>query len=184
MAQTRILPSLPPYGPMAIGFPSEWGKLGREGTVVEFQADAGAWVGNFQPGWGGLCFADVHPNGLDAVVIASGDLWIVSPGGRTASRTLPAVEAMVEVENPRGWVFSRQGVALARLGPKGLMWHTRRISWDGFQELRIVGDKLKGLAWSPRDDEWREFQVELSTGESTGGCYTKSDEDGWEFLAP
>ncbi len=85
MLHTRILPGLPPYGPMPIAFPPEWGKLGREGTVVEFKDEGETWVGSFQPGLGGLQFAGLHPNGLDGAVIAAGDLWIVNAGERNRS---------------------------------------------------------------------------------------------------
>jgi hypothetical protein len=178
----RILPGLPPYGPMPTAFPPEWGHLGREGTVVEFDTDEGVWVGNFQAGLGGLQFAGLHPDGINVVVIAAGDLWIVNAHERTAVRMLPALEAIMEVHNPNGWIFSRQGIALARLGPAGLMWHTRRLSWDGFDQLHIVHDELRGLAWSPLDDKWCPFTVELSTGKSTGGSYFPNDAEGWESL--
>src|SRR5258706_8328502 len=176
---TRILPGLPPYGSMPTAFPTEWGYLGREGTVVEFDTEEGVWVGNFQPGSGGLQFAGLHPNGLNVTVIAAGDLWIVNARDRTAVRTLPSLEAILEMHDPDGWVFSRQGLALARLGPEGLMWHTRRLSWDGFDQLHIVEDELRGLAWSPIDDKWCPFHVELSTGKSRGGTYADNDAEGW-----
>jgi hypothetical protein len=82
VSAATILKGLPPYGPMPTAFPREWGVLGREGTVVEFNSEEGVWVGNFQPGLGGLQFAGLHPNGLDVVVIAAGDLWIVNPRER------------------------------------------------------------------------------------------------------
>ena len=179
----RILPGLPPYGPLPTAFPPEWGHVGREGTVVEFNTEAGRWVGNFQPGLGGLQFAGSHTNMLDVVVIAGGDMWIVNPGERTAVRMLPFFEAILEVHDPEGWVFSWGGLALARLGPKGLMWHTRRLSWDGFDQLRIVPGELSGLAWSPIDDKWYPFRVDLDTGVSTGGSYSDNDAEGWETLA-
>jgi hypothetical protein len=62
-----------------------------------------------------------------------------------------------------------------KLGPTGLMWHTRRLSWDGLDELR-------GLAWSPIDDKWCPFTVELNSGKSTGGSYFPNDAEGWETL--
>jgi len=182
VSAARILPGLPPYGPMSMAFPPEWGRLGREGTVVEFKTDEGVWVGNFRPGFGGLQFAGPHPNGINVVVIAGGDLWIVDIHKRTAVRALPALEAILEVHNPEGWIFSRQGIALARLGPTGLMWHTRRLSWDGFDQLHIVQDELRGLAWSPIGDKWCPFTVELNTGKSTGGSYFSNDAEGWETL--
>jgi hypothetical protein len=166
---------------MPVAFPPEWGHLGREGTVVEFNTEEGVWIGNFRPGLGGLQFAGLHPNGTGVVVIAAGDLWIVDAREKTAVRTLPSLDAMWEVHNPEGWIFSRQGIALARLGPKGLLWHTRRLSWDGFDRLHIVRDELRGLAWSPIDDKWRPFAVDLNTGKSTGGCYFPNDAE-WETL--
>lgn len=178
-----MLPGLPPYGPIPSAFPPEWGKLGREGTVVEFDTDVGRWVGNFRPGLGGLEFAGVHPNKTDALVITAGDLWIVDVVARTAVRKLPALEAMWDVQKPDGWVFSRHGIALVRLGPQGLAWHTRRLSWDGFDRVEIVHGELHGLAWSPVDDKWRPFSVDLTTGKSTGGSYFDDDRERWEILA-
>jgi hypothetical protein len=179
----RFLSGLPPYGPMPTAFPPEWGYLGREGTVVEFDTETGAWIANFRPGLGGLQFVALHPNRVNAIVIAAGDLWIIDLATRTALRKLLAVEAMWEVQNPEGWVFSRQGIALARLGPQGLMWHTRRLSWDGFDQVEIDDGKLRGRAWSPLDDKWCPFNVELKTGRSAGGSYFNDDTEGWEVLA-
>jgi len=182
MVTANILSGLPPDGPMAIAFPREWGRLAREGTVVEFQAEAGAWVGNFQPGLGGLESACPHPDGRHAIIISAGDLWVVNPNDRTAQRLLPGVEAAFEVHDPEGWIYSSQGLALARLGPAGLIWHTRRLSWDGFDQLAISGDEMKGLAWSP-DDRWHPFRVDIRTGISDGGSYGDEDSEGWERLA-
>ena len=179
----RVLPGLPPYGPLATAFPAEWGRLGREGTVVEFKTERATWVGDFQPGLGGLQLVAVHPNQRDAVVIAAGDLWVVNPQERTAEQLLPAIDTALEVREPDGWVFSRQGIAFARLGPEGLIWHTRRLSWDGFDQLRIVHGDLTGLAWSPVDAQWHPFRVELGTGRSTGGSYVGEDTEGWEMCA-
>ena len=178
-----ILSGLPPYGPMPTAFPPEWGYLGREGTVVEFTTETGTWVANFRPGLGGLQFARSLRNTLNAIVVSAGDLWIIDLPARTASLTLPAVEAMWEVQNPDGWVMSRQDLAFVRLGPQGLMWHTRRLSWDGFDQIEINQYELRGLAWSPLDDKWCPFSVELETGKSAGGSFSQSDTEGWEMLA-
>ena len=176
----RLLEGLPPYGAMATAFPSEWGRLGHEGTVVKFDSGADSWIANFRPGLGGLKVVYPHPNGHDAVVIASGDLWVVNPEQRSAEMLLPAVGMALEVQEPNGWVFSRQGLALARLGPDGFVWHTRRLSWDGFDQVRIEGDEVTGLAWSPVGDQWHEFRVDLHTGRSFGGAYAELDSERWE----
>ena len=179
----RLLSGLPPYGAMAAAFPPEWDYLGREGTVVEFKTETGTWVANFRPGFGGLQFACLLPNRVNAIVIAKGDLWIIDLSTRTAVRKLPAIDGMWEAQNPEGWVVSRQGIALARFGPHGLMWHTRRLSWDGFDQVEIDQGELRGLAWSPLDDKWYPFNVELGTGKSAGGSYFREDTEGWEVLA-
>ena len=115
ISSATILAGLPPYGPMAAAFPAEWGLRGHEGTVVEFKTTTGDWVGNFEPGLGGLEFAGFHPNGVDAIVIAAGDLWAVNAQARSAQRLLPALNALLEVQNPMGWIFSRQGIALCQV---------------------------------------------------------------------
>jgi hypothetical protein len=177
-----LLPGLPPYGPPAEAFPPEWGEFGREGVVVKFEADTGSWVGNFRAGLGGLTRVEVHPNQIHVLVVASGDLWIVDPASRTAEVLLPAVSSLLPVRNPDGWVFDRQGIALARMGPQGLIWHTKRLSWDGFDELQICGGELTGLAWSHMDNQWYPFSVDLGTGRSKGGSFSKNDHEGWEHL--
>jgi hypothetical protein len=182
ISAATILPGLPPYGRILAGFPAEWGLRGHEGTVVEFKTTTGDWVGNFEPGIEGLEFAGVHPNGVDAVVIAAGDLWVVNGQARTAQRLLSALNALLEVQNPMGWIFSRQGIALARFSLEGLVWHTRRISWDGFDGLAVEKEKVTGLAWSPGDDRWSPFQVDLQTGATSGGSYFEEDLEGWERL--
>ena len=173
-----ILAGLPPYGPMPIAFPPEWGLRGREGTVVEFKSTTGDWVGNFEPGLGGLEFAGIHPNGVDAVVIAAGELWVVNGEGRTAKRLLPELNALFAVQDPDGWIFSRQDIALARFSLEGVVWHTRRISWDGFDQLAVDQATVIGLAWSAIDDIWCPFVVDIGTGATIGGSYSENDVEG------
>ena len=180
MVSAKMLSGLPPYGPVATAFPPEWARLGHEGVVVEFETKAGAWIGNFEPGIAGLEFVGIHPNKRHAIVIAAGDLWSVDPDERTAQQLLPAIDAALEVYDPVGWVFSRQGLAFARLGPDGLMWHTRRISWDGFDQLEIHGDVLSGRAYH-LSDRWLPFAVNIRTGLASGGSYV-DEPDNWESL--
>jgi hypothetical protein len=181
----RILPGLPAYGALATPFPTEWGRFGREGTVVEFKDEDFCWVGNFRAGLGGIELAEVHPNKREAVIVSGGDLWVVDPAQRVASCVLPAIDAAIEVRNPDGWLFSSQGLAIARFGPSGLLWHTKRLSWDGFDQLALDGNELTGLAYNPMGDAWVPFRVDIRTGSSTGGSYLAEGTltDDWERLA-
>lgn len=177
-----LRPGLAPYGPLATAFPAEWGCLGPEGTVVEFETEAATWVANFRPGIGGIEFARLHPNNRDAVVVAAGDLWVVKIEQRSAELLLSSIDVALDVQSPDGWIFSRQGIALARFGPEGLVWHTKRLSWDGFDQLRIIDGEVIGFAWSPLDEQWHPFRVDLCTGRSTGGSWSDKDTEGWERL--
>lgn len=135
--------------------------------MVEFKTERGSWVGNFKPGIGGINLAGVHPNKRDAVVVAAGDLWVVNPETRAAARVLSALDAALETREPDGWVFSRYGFALARFGPEGLIWHTRRLSSGGFGKLAIAQGQVRGVAEASYDGRSRYFRVDLATGEST-----------------
>jgi hypothetical protein len=178
----RVRDGLPPYGPLAVPFPEDWGRLGREGLVVEFESVAGGgWTGNFRSGLNGLHEVVPHPDGRRSVVFSGGDTWEVDPDSRTGVLIAMAVDARWAVGGDL--VLSRQSLAFLRVGSRGTAWHTRRLSWDGFDDIRISGETLTGLAWSPVDDSWTPFSVDLRTGRSVGGSYGDHDAEGWERLA-
>ena len=164
------MPGLPPYGPMAIPFPPEFAGGGHEGFVVEFElADGSTWAGNFEPGLGGLHDVRAHPNGHDVLVSSAGSLWQVDPATRVGEELSSAVFSVW----PDGGalVYSVQDIAFVCVGPTGVEWRTRRISWDGFRELHIEGDRLAGEAWSPIENRWMPFVLDLATGAAEGGSY-------------
>lgn len=166
------LAGLPPYGPTAKLIPDGWGHGAREGMVVEFQrSDGTGWVGNFEPGLGGLDDAILHPNGVDTLVASSGQLWAVNAMGEAVHRIAPAVFSVWTLEGPRRLLFSNQDLAFLCVGHQGVIWWTRRISWDGFQKVRVDKNVLVGEAWSPLDDGWHAFQVNLEDGSVVGGSY-------------
>lgn len=184
MNEFSRLPGLPPYGELARPFPPEWGRFGREGVVVRFvRSDGGIWAGNFAPGIGGATDVRAHPDEQRVIVFAGGDVWVVDPDTESAEQVAVAVDAIWPVEGPAGMVMSRQGLAFSRLGPAGLLWHTRRLSWDGFDQVRLAEGRLTGLAWDAVHDRWEPFAVDLSTGRSTGGTFSDDDHEGWERLA-
>lgn len=80
-------------------------------------------------------------------------------------------------------MFDWQGLALTRHGPSGLLWHTRRLSWDGFDQLEVGDGEVTGLAYSAIGDGWVSLRVDLKTGRSTGGSYFEGDSEKWERLA-
>ncbi len=63
------------------------------------------------------------------------------------------------------------GIWLEAWDKSGMKWRSRRISWDGMQDLRIENETVLGLAWSPIDDRHHPFSVDLRTGAVDGGSY-------------
>jgi len=181
----RLLPGLPSYGPMAISFPASFAHTGREGYVVEFLPDTSeAWVGNFAPGLGGYSGVHLHPNGLGIVVFASGSGYVIAMRKRQLTEELPGAIADVwELTDPRGLVCDRQGLAFFFFGLEGLIWHTRRLSWDGFKDITLAGKRIRGLANALRD-VWVPFEVDLVTGSTNGGAVMHEIDRDWEKLAP
>ena len=153
--------------------------------MVEFIDSQGrAWTGNFAPGLGSVSTVLPHPDGRRVLVAAEGALWSVDPDARVGEELSGAVDALWPIREPDGFVMSRQGLAFLRLGPSGVLWRTRRLSWDGFDQIRLDESTLSGLAWNPLDDRWDPFTVDLATGASTGGSFHFADAERWEELAP
>ena len=176
MMNFRRLPGLPPYGPSAIGFPPQWGAGAREGLVVEFTANTGdVWVGNFEPGIGGLDDVFGHPNGRDVLVASNGTLWAVNPTTHVADHVASAVIDQWQVSDPEGYVLNNRGLGFIRIGPDGVLWTSRRLSWDGFSDVKLEGERLTGRAWTPIDDAWMPFTLNLRTGAAEGGSYNGPD---------
>lgn len=168
----RKLPGLPPYGPQALTFPDKWGLGAREGLVVEFTPDEGEpWVGNFRPGVGGIDEVLRHPNNRDVLVLSNASLWIVNPTTRAAVAIDQWITGYWQLTEPAGYLFNNQDLSFFRLSAQGALWQTRRMSWDGFEELRLEGELLTGKAWTPMDDAWVPFTLDLRTGRVEGGTH-------------
>jgi hypothetical protein len=168
----RILKGLPAYGPLAIPFPEEYGRTGQEGLVVEFRPDSGRWVGNFRRGRAGYNGVHRWP-GSDTLilVVAGGHAYWVDPRARALTGHEDWVaDDLWEVSDPDGFVVNRQGLAAFRVGSSGVIWHTRRISLAGFQELEMSATVLRGLAdVTAQGNGLVPFEVDLRTGISRGG---------------
>jgi hypothetical protein len=180
----EILGGLPPYGEPAVSFPTDWGRFGREGIVIAFRApDTTAWVGNFEPGLEGITRVLAHPDHARVLVFSRGDLWVVDPAKRSANLIAIAISDLWPVTEPEGLILNREGLALVRLAADGVVWHTRRLSWDGFDRIEIQSHCIRGKAWNAVDDCWNDFEVDLVTGRSTGGSFPFDGQDDWERLA-
>jgi hypothetical protein len=170
------LPGLPSSGPMAKTIPSGWGHGAREGVVVAFERpDGTGWVGNFEPGLGGIDDVRAHPDGSQVLVTAKGRLYRVNPTTQEAVRLAPAVFGAWELPAPHRVLFNNQDLDFVCVGRDGVAWATPRISWDGFRHLVLDHDAIEGEAWSPVEDRWLPFRVSLADGTVVGGSYSGPD---------
>jgi hypothetical protein len=169
----EALTGLPTYGPPATSFSPAGKELHSEGLVVRFTASDGAsWVGNFQRGGCYYDRIDHHPNEKDVLIIAGGQGYVVDPANRRLVALLGGgIVDLFGHPLQRAVVLNQQNLSFAAVGLTGNIWHSRRISWDGFRSVKIVGTKLSGEAWSPHNDEWRPFVLDLETGAVDGGSY-------------
>ena len=172
-APWKVLGGLPPYGPMALPFTATGLGTYREGLVVEFRSHAGNWVGNFQRGVSSCDEVCEHPDGRHVIVVAGGTAYIVAPETRTLAHHFGAqIEQVLAVADQRLLVFGN-GLWFEAVGPDGMQWRSRQLSWDGVRNVTRSARVLRGEAYAPEGPEgtWYPFEVDLETGEVTGGSY-------------
>ena len=128
------------------------------------------WTANFRGGRGHYTGVHPVPDREEVAVFASGFLYLVNVNTGELSGTIDGDFNYVwEVQNPFGFIVDQQGLAFYRFSlGGGVVWHTRRLSWDGFRDVILTGDRICGLA-SYLDDDWAPFEVDAVTGSSTGG---------------
>lgn len=169
----EILDGLPVYGPMAEPFSATGEGTHREGFVVRFSPSTGSWIGNFQRGFSSLNVVLAHPDARHVVVVAGGTAYIVEPDSHALVSHFGAlIEEIVSVPEI-GFVLFGNGLWFEALGPKGKVWRSRRISWDGMRNLVLAGEVIRGDAWAPEgpDGAWYPFELEVMTGAVRGGAY-------------
>ncbi len=166
----EVLTGLPPYGPQAEAFSATGQGLHREGLVVRFVDSRGRdWIGNFQPGLGGISDAVQHPDGRHILVVAGGQGYIVDPNER-ASRQYFGGDVQDILPVPDFGVLIGNALWFEAIGSAGTLWTSGRISWDGMQGLAIDGRILRGESWDALTDRWVPFELDLVTGCWNGGA--------------
>lgn len=182
----EILTGLPSIGPLPVWVPAESRRSGREGFVVRFSTESeGDWIANFRLGGVGFHGVTQHPSGHEWLVVAGGDPYVVdksTKSARSLEDCLP-ISRIWPIEDSVDLILEVQGLAFLRLGHEGVKWHSRRISWDGFQDVAVGGDTVTGKAWSPiTDNPLHPFSLDIQTGRTVGGAPDVPD-SAWERLA-
>jgi hypothetical protein len=171
------LPGLPGTGPLPEQFSATGSGTHHEGLVVKFSPEHNsAWVGNFQSGLTSFSGIFCHPNEQEVIVISGGQGYVIDPATRTLKRTIGgAIDAVYRIKSLNLLVFGHQGIFLEAIGTEGQRWYTRRLSWDGFEDVTVDGGTIVGKGWNVIDNCWQSFSVDLLTGRSTGGGYRIPD---------
>jgi hypothetical protein len=170
MAGFQIEEGLPVYGPRAVSFPNP--DAFSEGLVITFTASTGErWTGNFASGWGSLDAVRDELGPRSTIVVASGNAYLVDVDSKTASGiTSPA--DYIEYAAGQKVIVIGNGLWFDAIGPTGVVWRSRRISWDGMRSLRRDGEEISGEAYSPMGPpDWIPFKVNLASGDVEGGSY-------------
>ena len=105
--------------------------------------DGTSWVGNFEPGIGGIDDVRAHPGGSQVLVTARGQLYSVNPTTQEAVRLAPAVFGAWELAGPHRVLFNNQDLEFVCVGRAGVEGATPRISWDGFRRLVLYDDAIE-----------------------------------------
>jgi hypothetical protein len=153
--------------------------------VVEIiPSRAAVWIGNFRRGLSNYSEVCPHPDGERLFVVAGGQGYVVDPTTRRLLHELGgAITGVWQLSNPPSLLLNHQGIAFERIGLAGRLWHSRQLSWDGFDDLDITQNAVNGLGWSAPYDTWEPFSVDLRTGRTTGGAYTGPDLTEREVIA-
>ncbi len=170
----KVLDGLPAYGPMAEPFSATGQGTHCEGLVVRFNASTGEWTGNFQRGISSLDDIFEHPDGQHIVVVAGGMAYIVDVEGKRLVAHFGAgcIEHIINISG-KDYVILSNGIRFEAMGPDGLLWRSRRISWDGMRNISLDETFICGEAYAPegQNGAWYSFELDVITGNFSGGSY-------------
>ena len=172
MKKFKILKGLPAYGPLPEQFSSTGMGKHSEGFVVEFfPNNRQKWIGNFQPGLGGANEVIEHLDGKHIIVVSAGQAYVIEPETRSLVKDFGGqIEHVISISELKILLFGN-GLWFEAIGPKGFIWKTRRLSWDGIRSIRHEGMTLFGEGYDPMADSWVPFTVDLFSGDAKGGSY-------------
>lgn len=172
----RVLPGLPGEGKAPLQFSATRTGMHREGCVVAFgDGDGERWIGNFQPGGGQFTGVFADHDALVACVFSCGQGYAVSmKTGELLAEFGGDADSVIEIRHRRSILLcGATDFQLHRTDDGSLVWRARRISWDGFRDLKVEDDKLTGEAWM-FDDTWHSFVLNLESAEAVGGSYDEA----------
>ena len=132
------------------------------------------WLGMFafgDPTGRGLHGLFSCPNRDHLCVISAGRGYIVDSIKSCLVGEVPSFPVQEVIPLPKNHLLLFVDfVTITAWSQNGLMWRTKRLSYDGLKIREIGPDAIVGSGWDPTNPNPPEFGVELSTGKSFGGA--------------
>ena len=166
----EILGGLPASGDLPVQFSATGLGMHSEGVAVQFSSDGShdAWVGNFQRGLNRFDALIRHPDGIDFIVIAGGQAYVVDPTSRVLKEHFGAFfETVTHVADLNIYVLGTP-IDFEAIGATGRIWRSKRVALDGIRSLALNGSVLNAEAYA-MEDEWLPFTIDVQTGQVEGG---------------
>ena len=113
------------------------------------------------------------PRGDDLLAVAGGYAYLVDTLQPERCLHLPLRPVTQILAAPVEGLLLLAGFHhVAAIGAAGLLWESKRLSWEGVQLGEVADGKLHGSGWNMRTDRDVPFAIDLRTGEHTGGGFT------------
>jgi hypothetical protein len=149
------------------------------GLLVEFHPGSSkSWIGDFAPGgWTGHSSVVPFPDGRRVVVLSSGIAYLVDPDRVAVDEELSEVAVDAYLAPALGLlILNWHGIEFEAYDANGFRWSTRRVSWDGIDNVRISGKELTADTWSAPLQTWIPVTVDLLTGKASGGAWDRPND--------
>lgn len=143
------------------------------GIGVEFSLRNGnVWFASFAEGSispTGLDFAGSAPGG-GALVVSTGEGYLVDPENPEKWQAIPLqpIKGLL-VEAQLGVVVLWDFTRFVCIDGEGIRWRSPSLSWDGFRDVAIVGEKVLASAWDAPTDTRIPVQIAVADGTADGG---------------
>ncbi len=144
---------------------------GTNGCILEVVTGNGnVWTGKFERGPEGISGFYATPARNTVLIVIEGQgYWVPTqePATYEVVATIP-IRQVIRVPE-RDIVLLVDFLRMEAYGPEGLLWQTKRLSWDGLQITEVNSTTIRGLAWDSPADSQVEFSVDTSKGIVKGG---------------
>lgn len=155
--------------------PNQYGEQSRSDLVIKFFPE------NSKPWVGVLSFDNVLPSGKTIFlegpgqhklsVICKGSAFIVdvnNPESVTNVKCCP-IRGAFHIKSSNILIFHDDTEVFA-YDENGLLWITKRLSWDGIKIKKIDEYRIYGTSWDSPKNKYVDFSINISTGKHIGGA--------------